>query len=97
MIAAISVSRFVWTPFAWMFVVIVSLFIVAIVCNIFNNSADNEIDIRERSRADENEMVKDETAVFARKYLKIWMGNHYKYVLLPLLLVLACLAILLTE
>lgn len=97
MITNVSLSGFIWTPFLWIFVVLIALLAVAYLCHFFDSSAENEIDIREKSKADENEIINDDTALFAKKYLNIWMDNDYKYVMLPLIFVFACMTILLTE
>ena len=49
MITSVSVARFYWMPLVWMFVVFLSLLIVALICNIFDSRAENEIEMRDRS------------------------------------------------
>lgn len=95
MISEVAVARFIWTPIVWLSVALLSFIIVAIICNIFDSHAANEAMSRDNSSAEENEIVKDEVALFARKYLKGWMGNRYKYLILPFVISLACIAVLL--
>ena len=95
MICTVAVARFIWTPLLWLSVLLLSFCVVAVLCNIFDSNGANEAMSRDNSSADENEIVKDEVAMFARKYLKGWMGNRYKYILLPIVLLLAFLALLL--
>jgi len=95
MITSLSIARFVWSPLPWMFVVMLSCLIIAIVCHAFDRIAENGDETYSENRAEENEMVTDEVAVFARHYLKIWTGNRYKYVILPFVLFVCCLIVLL--
>ena len=97
MITSVSVARFYWMPLVWMFVVFLSLLIVALICNIFDSRAEKEIEMRDKSSIDENEIVNEEHLSLARKYLTVWMSNRYKYVILPFILFAVCLAVLFTE
>lgn len=94
MIATVSVTRFMWNPLRWLFIVVISAGIVAVLCNFFDDDPKSESEISEFENI-EGELIADEdVAIFARTYIKIWTKNKYKYIVLPFLFFAACLIIL---
>lgn len=94
MITTVSIARFIWSPFLWLIMVLISFLIIMFVCHSFDRIAENETENSDSSCADDNEMITDEVAVFTRSYIKIWSGNRYKYVLLPFVLLAVYLIVL---
>ena len=97
MIASVSVSRFVWMPLHWIFIVTVSMFIILIVCNIFDSRADNETAAGNDTEVQEEKETAEVNAFALSRYIEVWLSNRYKYVMLPLFLTAACLLILTAE
>lgn len=94
MITTVSIARFVWSPFLWLALVLLSSVIIMFLCHAFDSMAENEAASDDKGSAEENEMITDEVAVFTRNYIKIWSGNRYKYVLLPFVLLVIFLIVL---
>lgn len=93
MIITVSVARFVWNPMLWLFVTVISAVLVAFLCNLFDDDPETELETADT--VDSNEIADEEVAIFARTYIKIWMKNRYKYLLLPFVFFAVCLIILL--